>query len=210
MPYPSRIDPESIGAGTLAVIEDRGWEHWSLRDVAAAMSVAPNALYRHVDGKRGLDVAAGAAAVREIHRALRGVERLDDPVVTVIHLARRYVAFAQARPDAFRAYSRSKPDPSDPRVVEWMRLWVTVRDLVAIAVPDAADAAAFALWALLDGRVDLASGAARLAAADAGLDDAVRALLVGFREAGPVASPLPTDLVELIGTMASTADDVST
>jgi hypothetical protein len=58
-------------------------------------------------------------------------------------------------------------------------------------VPDAADAAAFALWALLHGRIELAAGPAYGAATDTGLDEAVHALLTGYRAISPVASPLP-------------------
>jgi AcrR family transcriptional regulator len=62
MPYPSHIDPAQIGPRALAVVEARGWDQWSLREVAGELGVSPNALYRYVDGRDGLVVAIGAAA----------------------------------------------------------------------------------------------------------------------------------------------------
>ena len=89
-----------------------------------------------------------------------------------------------------------KPDLDDQRVQPWNDLFTLVRAVVAAVLPRSADAATFAFWALLHGRLELASGPARAVSADVGLDDEVRALLAGFDVIGKVASPLPSHLAE--------------
>jgi AcrR family transcriptional regulator len=189
VPFPARIDPEQLGAQTLAVIEDRSWEAWSLRDVAKELGVSANALYGHVGGRDELLVAAGEAATRELARALRrargrGVDRL-------VSMANAYVRFAVRRPHAYGAFAYAKPNPDHPRIGAWLELWAHVRAQVETMLPDAADAAAFAFWALTHGRAELARGPARMAGPTMGLDVAVRALVLGFEQLGTVDSPLP-------------------
>jgi len=193
MPYPAQIDPATLGERALEVAEARGWEHWTLRDVAAALGVTANALYRHVGDRSGLAVAMGEAASRALHAALvpETREARSDPDEAVRSLARRFVAFAADRPDAYAAFIRAKPGPKHVAMEAWMALWDQVNACVRRALPEAGDAAAFALWAFLHGRVELAAGPARGAPIDAGLDQAVRALLAGYRAISPVASPLP-------------------
>lgn len=192
MPYPSRINPERLGAETLAVIEARGWEEWSLRDVAKELGVSANALYGHVGSRDELLVTAGEEAARQLAAALRhargqGIERL-------VSLARAYVRFAVQRPDAYSAFAYAKPNPDHPRIGAWLRLWTDVRAQFEALLPDATDAAGFAFWALVHGRAELARGPARMASPTAGLDEAVRALVLGFKQMGAVESPLPATI----------------
>ena len=191
VPYPSQIDAERIGAVGLDVVERAGWDDWSLRDVAKQLDVTPNALYRHVDGRSGLLVEIGSHAARHLAESLTTPKESQDPLAAVVAVGERYVDFAVSRPHAYAAFTAAKPDIDNPAVEPWLALWVTVRSIVADAVPDSPDAAAFALWALIHGRVSLASGPARMASATAGLADAIRALLAGFRAGEPVASPVP-------------------
>ena len=199
-PYPARIQAESLGAEALAVVERLGWDGWSLRQVAAELGVTANALYRHVDDRAGLVVAMGEAAAGELGTRLRRRTRAaqrkhpDEPDLAVIALARAFVDFAAKRPHAYDAFMAAKPQPDHPAYMAWAGLWLEVLKVVSVAVPASTDAAGFALWAFLHGRVELARGAAYRAPIDAGLDDAIRAMLTGFRETSPVASPLPEDL----------------
>ena len=193
MPYPAQIDPEELGARALAVAEAKGWEQWTLRDVARELGVTANALYRYVGDRAGLVMAMGEAATRQLGQSFRGARRVDtaDAEAIVVQLARRYVRFAARRPHAYRAIIEGKPPPEHPARSTWMELWTLMHARVEAAVPGSGDAAAFTLWAFLHGRIELARGPGRLAAIDTGLDDAVRALLAGFRARSPVPSPLP-------------------
>ena len=191
MPYPSQIDAERIGTVGLDVVERAGWDDWSLRDVAKQLGVTPNALYRHVDGRSGLLIEIGSHAARHLAESVGRAEEPQDPIEAVVAVAERYVDFAVTRPHAYAAFTAAKPDMDNPAVAPWVALWVSVRSVVADAVPASPDAAAFALWALIHGRVSLASGPARMASATVGLADAVRALITGFGATGPVESPVP-------------------
>ncbi len=74
-------------------------------------------------------------------------------------------------------------------------MWEDIKEAVRRTAPESVDAAMLALWAFLVGRIELAkSPVLSNARFDAGLDDAVCALMTGFRAKGPVASPLPKHL----------------
>lgn len=193
MPFPARIDAHRLGADALRVAEARGWDSWTLRDVAGELGVTPNALYRHVGDRAGLIIAMGQAAAQAMHRTLRPRRGDDEPTPddAVVRLALRFVRFATRRPHAYAAFMDAKPALDHPAHAAWRQLWGQVHTVVAAALPEAADAGAFALWALLHGRVGLAQGAAYRAPVDAGLEAAVRAVLEGFRARSPVPSPLP-------------------
>lgn len=176
----------------LTVVEERGWDSWSLRDVAARLGVAPNALYRHVADRDGLIVLIGAAAAGELLRAISARPRTDDAVGDLIEMSRRYLMFAKERPAAYEAFVRAKPDPSNPIINAWQECWVAVLGAVAAAVPNAVEACGFALWSMLHGRADLTKGPTSSVDSMSGLDEAVSALVEGFRAAGPLPSPLST------------------
>ena len=192
--YPPRLDPGRIGENALVVVEEQGWDSWSLREVAKALGVTPTALYRHVGNRAGLHVEIAAAAARALsdeltRRGLRGTG-----IARVAGVSRRYVRFGMARPHAYAAFTMAKPSHDHPSIGPWLRVWDVVQSAVATAVPDAADAAAFALWALLHGRIHLATTAAPGVKPDVGLDLAVRALLEGFAAMGHVPSPIPKSI----------------
>lgn len=195
LPYPSRIDPETLGCRALAVVESVGYEDWSLREVAKELGVTPNALYRHVGCRSGLLIEIAAAAADalsvELVAASKGRRR---GIPAVLRIARSYMRFGLERPDAYAAFMEAKPGFDHPKIGAWMAPWSLVRAPVAEVVPKAADAAAFALWALLHGRLGLATGAARAAEPEAGLEQAIRALLAGYEHLGRVRSPLPPGL----------------
>ncbi|MEM9613951.1 MAG: TetR/AcrR family transcriptional regulator [Actinomycetota bacterium] len=189
MPYPSKIDPAAIGAVGLAVAEEEGWERWSLREVASRLGVSPNALYRHVGDRDGLAVAVGSEAARALAGAIAAATG-DDPVDRLVDMAVRYLDFACERPHAYEAFIRAKPQPDSEQLAPWLACWAQVLATVAAAVPHAEEACGFALWSSLHGRVDLTRGPASVVDPRWGIDGAVRALVSGFADGGPLPSPL--------------------
>lgn len=163
-----------------------------MRELGASLGVSANALYRYVGDRDGLAVAIGAAAAEALGTALtasegQGLDRLVD-------IAHRYVQFATERPHAFSAFAKAKPRPDHPRFAVWRAIWVEVRRTFDDVTPHAGDAAGFAFWALVHGRIELARGPAPLAAPTDGLPEAVAALVRGFAAGGAVPSPLPPGL----------------
>ncbi|MCA9718443.1 MAG: helix-turn-helix transcriptional regulator, partial [Myxococcales bacterium] len=131
MPYPAQIDPKTLGERALAVAESRGWGAWTLRDVARALGVTANALYRHMGDRAGLEIAIGEAAVRALQASLRAPELSAgagaDADANVVALARRFLAFTAARPHAFTAFVSGKPSLERPAHQAWIGLWREVR-----------------------------------------------------------------------------------
>ncbi len=199
MPYPAQIEPAEIGAVALAVVEKSGWDSWSLREVAAALSVTPNALYRHVDGRSGLHTAIAAAAASALRARLEAEPVQPTGIDDVVALSLAYLDFAHQRPNAYQAFMTAKPAPSDPAADEWFAIWKMLVGRVGTIAPHAADALCFALWAYLHGRAELARTAARFAPFDAGVSDAVQALAEGFVRRGPSDSPIPVEIHHLLG-----------
>lgn len=194
MVFPSRIDPTVIGDWGLQVIEEQGWEEWSLRDVARKFGVTPNALYRYVDDKNGLLIEIGASAARALLKSMDKCPKSQDPRKSVLWICNQYLDFAFSRPHAYRAFMTSKPTSQHPALREWRNVWLHLHRQVEKCVPQAADAAGFAIWSYLHGRIELSTGAAIRAKPKAGVKDAVLAMLAGFEAHSPVNSPLPTDI----------------
>lgn len=198
MPYPPKIDPYRIGSVALGVVEEKGWNEWSLRDVASRLGVSPNALYRHVESREGLVVEIGAAAARELKLALCARSVSDDADEDLVEMSGRYLRFSRERPAAYEAFVRAKPDHGNPIIGAWEECWAVVVEAVAAAVPDAAEACGFALWSMLHGRADLTKGPTSSVDPTVGLEDAVLALVAGFRSAGIISSPLPVSTPETV------------
>jgi len=191
VPYPKQIDPASIGQTGLLLVEEHGWEAFSLRGVSKALGVTPNALYRHVGDRQGLDIQVAAVAAADLARWLRERTAGLDGEALVLGLSDSYVRFGAARADAYRAFLAGKPDLDDPRLAAWLGPWRMIRRAVGPLVPLAADAAGIAVIAVLHGRIDLARGPLRAAEPTDGLEGAVKALLAGFERLGPVDGPKP-------------------
>lgn len=191
MPYPAKIDPSELGRQCLALIEDKGWDAWTIRDVAIHLGVSPNAIYRYVDGRDGLIVHIGAAAANAVREAIE-VAVGDDPTGRFVDMAYRYVDFAITRPAAYQAFVRAKPDATDPAYGSWYSCWVVVQNVASEVAPDCVDSCGFALWSMLHGRIDLTLGPTALINARTGLEDAVRAVIAGFASAGALDPLIPT------------------
>jgi AcrR family transcriptional regulator len=189
MPYPSQVDAEQLPMQALRFVEKHGWHNWSVREFSASLGVSANALYRYIGDRESFATSIGAVACEQLQAALAGVDATGAD--RLVGMARAYVLFAVKRPHAFSAFVHAKPDMDDPRIAHWSALWTCLREAVASVLPNAPEAAAFALWSQMHGRAELARGPTRMAAPDAGLRSAVLALVEGYRVLGTVASPLP-------------------
>jgi AcrR family transcriptional regulator len=189
MPYPSQIDAQNLGCDALKIVEARGWAAWSMRDVASELDVTVNAIYRYVDNREDLVVAVGEAAAHALAAHLGKAKQQGE--ARLIELAHRYIKFSVNRPHAFAAFVHAKPPSDDPRIAAWFGVLNQVHEVMAALLPEATSAATFTCWAFLRGRAELARGPRQPISPTAGLDDAVRALVAGFRALGTVPSPFP-------------------
>lgn len=184
MPYPAKTSPEAIRRAALALLEREGEAGLTIRGVAAALGLAPNALYRHYAGHDALRAAVADDGTRALLDALRraavgrsGFE--SGPAAVVRAVAHAYLDFAHARPALYglvmarhdhpvrvpatrSATSRTTDDVTGEVTgdvtddVAHDALWAFVVALLGpLTGPANVAAAAVALWGFLHGMVGL-------------------------------------------------------
>lgn len=161
MAYPAKTSAAAIRRVALAQLEAEGAGALSLRRIAAALGVTPNALYRYYPDRDALLAVLADEGARALHAAMARATRGRSGVEAARALRAAYLAFARKRPALYEVLMHvyRKPGGSGqlpggrPRHEE---LWQFV---VALLVPTAgvarAPEAGVALWAYLHGVVGL-------------------------------------------------------
>ncbi len=213
MPYPAKTSPLAIRRAALELLEREGEAGLTVRGVAAALGLAPNALYRHYPGHDALRAAVADDGTRELLDALRRAARRrlgfeSQPAAVVRAVARAYLDFARARPALYglvmarhdhpagRPATRGATSGTTDEVTDEVAhdaLWgFVVALLVPLTGPANVAAAAVALWGFLHGmvgldRAELLRGAKPRDAAAFGVDVFLEGL--ARREGGPIYPP---------------------
>jgi AcrR family transcriptional regulator len=159
MSYPSKLGRAAIVAAGMEILAREGLRGLSLRAIAAALDVAPNALYHHVADRKGLEMMLAAEVSVLLHAALR--RKTDtaqqSPEETVHALAVAYMKFAQEHQYLYEALLVPRPatgsDAVGPKQL-WLFALTVVTRLSGAAV---AAEATVALWAFLHGMASLQS-----------------------------------------------------
>jgi AcrR family transcriptional regulator len=112
IPTPSRH--QQIVTAARRLLEDRGPEALSMRNVAAAIGIRAPSLYEHVADKQGLENALIAAGLREQAAALNAA--LDGPGDPLQATANAWRAWAGAHPHLYRLIFARQLDADDPEV----------------------------------------------------------------------------------------------
>ncbi len=155
MPYPPKTSREAILAVALVHLARSGVEALSLRAVAAALDLAPNALYRYYADRDALLAAVADEGARRLLAALHGaiVERSGADAVRA--LAHAYVAFAEGNPELYRVVMVKHRYPDGQRTAS-EDLWpFVVETLRPVAGERDAAPAAVALWGFLHGVIGI-------------------------------------------------------
>jgi AcrR family transcriptional regulator len=86
------------------LLDERGVEELSLRDLAKRARVSPGAPYRHFENKEALLAALAEDAFVELESAIStaAAKHDDDPIAQLRALAQAYVQLATQRPHVFR------------------------------------------------------------------------------------------------------------
>ena len=97
---------ENILQAAVGLLDERGLEGFSLRELAARLGVQPASLYNHVEGVAELEIALGVEAARQmsetLFRAISGLEP-DDAFLSA---ARTYRDYALQHPERYQALMR--------------------------------------------------------------------------------------------------------
>jgi AcrR family transcriptional regulator len=154
MPYPSKTDRQTILSAALKELARGGIRDLSLRNIAAALDLAPNAIYRYFSDRRALEAALANEAARQMELALRKAADGREPVPAIRGMSAAYIKFARDNPHLYEAMmSLHAPGPD---ATSHLSLWTfTVEQVQRIAGSDRAAQASVALWAFLHGAVAL-------------------------------------------------------
>lgn len=155
MSYPRKIDPDTLTATALRLLEQHGLAQLSMRMLATELGVAPNALYRHVENKAALEFTLADEAGRLLLQHLEAAMRGEDTLADILAAAQAYLRFARERPAVYEVMMRwCRHDGTEPpsHTAVWDRVLA-----MAAALPGQRDDAqlAHALWAYMHGLVEL-------------------------------------------------------
>jgi AcrR family transcriptional regulator len=158
MPYPSKIDSQTIVDGALELLEREGQEALTLRRLAKEAGVTANALYRYFSSLDALIAAAADAVARRLYFAIeQGMAELPDDAdeeARVRKLLNVYSDFADSNPTLYRTFLSAKAEAAaelpQPRYHEllWPKVVSIIQPLVG---SDDAPAATVTLWGLIHG-----------------------------------------------------------
>src|SRR6202163_4894818 len=154
MPYPSKTDRQTILSAAVKELAHGGIRDLSLRNIAASLDLAPNAIYRYFSDRRALEAALANEAARQLELALRKAADGCDPVTAIREMSSAYIKFAKDNRHLYDVMMSLHTPEHD--ATSHQSLWTfTVEQVQRIAGSDRAAQASVALWAFLHGAVAL-------------------------------------------------------
>jgi AcrR family transcriptional regulator len=154
MPYPSKTDRNAILSAAVEALSRGGIRDLSLRNIAASLEIAPNALYRYFSDRAALEAALADECARQLELALRKAAHCCTPVKAIRKMVTAYLQFARDNRHLYEVMmSFHTPDhDSSSRQSLWL---FTVEQVQRLIGEIRAREASVALWALLHGAVTL-------------------------------------------------------
>ena len=154
MPYPSKTDRKTILSAAVKDLAHGGIRVLSLRNLAASLDLAPNAIYRYFSDRSALEAALANEAARQLELALRKAADGCEPVTTIRKMSSAYIKFARDNRHLYEVMMSLHAPEHD--ATSRQSLWTfTVEQVQRIAGSDRAAQASVALWAFLHGAVAL-------------------------------------------------------
>ena len=155
MAYPSKTDRESILAAAMKQVARDGLSKLAIRSVAAALGLAPNALYRYFSSLAALIAALADESRRQLLIALQKSVGQKAAEAAIRSIARTYVRFARDQPEIFSLTLMPSITDSGEEATH-IQSWTFVLEQVArLYGEQRAPEAAIALWAFLHGMTAL-------------------------------------------------------
>jgi AcrR family transcriptional regulator len=154
MPYPSKTDRQTILSAAVKELAHGGIRDLSLRNIAAPLGLAPNAIYRYFLDRRALEAALANEAARQLELALRKAAEGCEPVTAIREMSSAYIKFARHNRHLYEVMMSLHAPEHD--ATSHRSLWAfTVEQVQRIAGSDRAAQSSVALWAFLHGAVAL-------------------------------------------------------
>lgn len=157
MPFPSKTDRNAILSVALEELSSGGIRNLSLRNIAATLGLAPNALYRYFSDRAALEEALAEECARRLEMTLRKAAQSSVAVKAIRRMAGAYLQFARDNRNLYEVFmSFQTPDHAGS---SRQNLWTfTVEQVQRMTGETNAKEAAVALWALLHGAATLEAG----------------------------------------------------
>src|ERR1700730_9962413 len=95
MPYPSKTNRQTILSAAVKDLAHGGIRGLSLRNLAASLGLAPNAIYRYFSDRSALEAALANEAARRLELVLRKAAEGCEPVTTIREMSSAYIKFAR-------------------------------------------------------------------------------------------------------------------
>lgn len=151
MPFPAKTDRQAILAAAMDQVANDGINRLAIRSVAAALDLAPNALYRYFANLAALRDALAEESRRRLLEVLQKAAAKKRPEEAIRGIAKAYVRFAREQPEVFAL--TLLPSTADTREdASHVQSWRFVLEHVArLYGQKKAPEAAVALWAFLHG-----------------------------------------------------------
>jgi len=154
MPYPSKTDREAILSAAVKHLAHGAIRDLSLRNLAASLDLAPNAIYRYFSDRSALEAALASEAAQQLELALRKAAAGCEPVAAIRAMSSAYIKFAKDNRHLYDVMTSLHAPEHD--ATSHQSLWAfTVEQVRRVAGPDRAAEASVALWAFLHGAVAL-------------------------------------------------------
>jgi AcrR family transcriptional regulator len=155
MSYPKKISRETILDSAMAHIEAHGVAELSMRTLATALGVTPNALYRYFTNKAELEYALAEAGGHLMLTALKQAAADLPPLLAIAAVAKAYFQFARSQPQLY-AIKMRYCNNQDGEPQSYDAVWAFVMGLAeGLHTPWDPQDLALSLWAFLHGMVEL-------------------------------------------------------
>src|ERR1700684_2219887 len=146
MPYPSKTDRQTILSAAVKHLAHGGIRDLSLRNLAASLDLAPNAIYRYFSDRSALEAALAGEAARQMELALRRAADGREPVAAIREMSSAYIKFAKDNRHLYAVMMSPHVPKHDATLHQ--SLWTfAVGQLTRLAGSDRAAQASVALWA---------------------------------------------------------------
>jgi AcrR family transcriptional regulator len=157
MPFPSKTDRNAILSAALDELSSGGIRNLSLRNIAATLGLAPNALYRYFSDRAALEAALADECARRLQTVLRKATQVADAAKSIRRMADAYLHFAKDNRNLYEVFMsfHTSDHAGSPRQSLWS---FTLEQVQRITGEKHAGEAAVALWALLHGAATLEAG----------------------------------------------------
>lgn len=157
MAYPAKTNRATVLHAAMHLLSQQGLHGISIRAVAAALNLAPNALYRYFADREALEAAVAAEVAARLHLVLSKACKSKAPEASIRALAAAYLLFARKQHLLYEALLVPRPSTGDAAIAPEQLWHFVVEQVSRVSGHRASQQAAVALWAMLHGMAALQS-----------------------------------------------------